>query len=1391
MIIFDLRPSTSIIRAGIVRGGQEGRIPAIRRFIAAILIWLSVASPVAAQSAGGPERWAELADTIFRNYGPDDGLPISSVTAYAEDGDGFLWVGTSSGLARWDGYHFRVYHKDPKDPRSLQDDFIWCLRSDGRGRLWIGTNGGVARYDRSADKFVMFAVDSSGQKNVPVRALAEDDTGGMWAGTDHGLVHLSSDGHLLDAPEHGGSAPTNRPTGAIGALLRDHAGGLWVGTDEGVFRRSGDASGFTPVPLAGAGAEKLAIRALFESRDGRIWMGTRNHGLYGLSPSAQLAQPVRGAPGSDLEHLTIQSIAEGRPGEMWLGTDGKGVVVFDPAEERTRQIRHDSARATSLPHDYIFSLYRDHSGLLWAGTYSGMGFTDPTQNGVLTVFGGSNQTQGLSGADILSTLAAADGKIWVTYLAGGADILDPAGHRSSSLRHDPSHPSTSLPPERVRAINQAQNGDVYLGTYRGLYRYGGKSGVSHLPVSPTVPNPAIFSLLSEGAGLWIGTRGDGLWWMDSADGKSRRRAADVLTTQWISAIASAGDGRLWVGSYQGLYLFDPSSEQIRQVLPDPQDTNSRSGVLISSLLKDRRGRIWVSPHDGEGIAVIEMPAIDQKPRIRRIGTADGLTDLNVDALLEDPSGVIWGSTSTGLIVRIDPNTLKLGILQRAEGVGIRSFAWNAGSSTAQGELLFGGDGGLTVVRPDRLKSWDWRPPVVVTDLSIGDRQVPPQTLNGAGEKIPMEIGPKANSLSIEFAALDYSAPDRNRYAYRLEGYDKSWVQTDATRRLASYTNLPPGHYNLQLRGTNRDGKWTENALDIPIRVIPDWYQTIQFRIVLGGLAVFGIWLLVRSRTAYLRHRQRILENQVAERTAELQQSNSQLEVRTAELAQSVQEIAESRAKVASLLDTSGQGFLSFGADLIVERDYSRACVSMLGEVPVGRRANEILFPGNASQAELFREVVSGALASADAFKRDLLLSLLPVVAERFNRLLKLEYRPLENSHLMVVLTDVTEERRLSRRVESERSRLAMIVAAVTESRDFFDAIESFRQFFRQDLMSILAARAEPLAIHQEISRQIHTFKGMLAQFNFEATPQALNELEERLSVLRRAGEGMSVGHIVELVLSVDFHGTLETDLTILRNALGEEFLDHGKRVLLPISQARKLRTIAERLVSGDALDVSSAELRELFEEFRNLDKISLADALAVYDHTVNQVAKRLDKEVSRLSIDGGEDLWLDPELYGPFLRTLVHVFRNAVVHGIEDPEERLAAGKDSRGRVECVIRVAEGGFTLAIADDGAGIDAAALRGRAVSLGLVSQQQAEGLSEEDAVALIFEDMVSARKQVDELAGRGIGLAAVRAETRTLGGEVSVTSIAGRGTRFLFSLPFLARQAGSRPTDMTGA
>ena len=842
-----------------------------------------------------PERWTGLSDTVFQHLARDNELPNSTApTALAEDGQGFLWVGTQGGLARWDGYHFRSYKADPSIPGSLPDNDIEKLHTDVLGRLWIATNsGGVARYDPDHDRFVTYAAGPAGLSNSSLRAITDDGLGGVWIASNGGLDHLHGDSEQIEQLRHDANDPDSLPDNHIRALFRDSEGTLWVGTALGVVRRETGSRGFVPIPLVqgqgqggsavsqGATTKAVVAWTFFEDSSGRIWIGTIRQGVYVVDLKEHTIRAVveSDASQSTLRTEGINAIAEVRTGEIWLGTDGHGIVVVNTTTFQTRRIRHDPTLLSSLADDTVQAMHIDRSGLLWVCTNRAISRYNPRQAALFTVFGGSSRADSLSDPDLNAVLPMPDGRVWVGLNENGIDILDPLGVRVGGLRPDPRHPDTALPKDYVNALVRAPTGDVYIGTEQGLYRADRLgSRVARLSIPQHDPTASVWTLYFDQGVLWVGGL-DGLWPFDTANGETHSGSlssalVEGLTDQRITAIERGPQGSIWVGTRNGLDRLDLASHVLERIYPDPPRPTALAGGYVSTLLTDRRGRLWVGSLGG-GISVLDGRDRDGKPHFVRLGARQGLANDNIDKLLEDAHGRIWASTDDGLAV-IDPGSFAIRTLRRAEGAPIANYWAGAGAVTSEGELLFGGVGGLVGVRPDRLAQWSYHPPIVVTDVRVGGKRVATGNFNSDEVIAPLMVPPGANSIAVEFAALDFSAPERNRYAYRLDGFDPDWVETEPSRRVATYTNLLPGDYALQLRGSNRDGGWTDKVLTVPIRVLPDWYQTIAFRI-LAGIAFCALFVaFVQGRTVFLRRARRQLERLVVERTAELRESQRQL-----------------------------------------------------------------------------------------------------------------------------------------------------------------------------------------------------------------------------------------------------------------------------------------------------------------------------------------------------------------------------------------------------------------------------------------------------------------------------------------------------------------------------------
>lgn len=859
-------PISAIATGRIQAAWWASALRSARRSLRRVLIAALVGS-LAPHAACAGERWGGLTATVFHNYSVDQGLPHPVPTALAQDHNGFLWIGTQGGLARWDGYRFKAYRADAKRPGSLPDDWVQTLLVDSGGRLWIGTNAGhLAWYDGDRDRFVTVPLRLAPGR-AHISAISDDGNGHLWIGTDDGLRHLTV---ATDAVTMVRAEP-RLPSASVRSLLRDRTGALWVGTAAGLVRRAAGAGAFAPVVVDGT---MPGISALFEEANGRIWIGTVRDGLFAVVPGGAAPIVTRAPIATDSN--SISAICQAGPHLIWVALRSGGIVALDTQSGESHGIHHDRALSNSLAHDDIWALLTDNVGSVWVGGTGGLSYRPPNSGLISTIFGGQDRPGGPSGTDVLSILATRKKQVWLGYVDGGVDLIDPARGRIAALRPDPRKPGTALPRASVFSMAEAADGTVFIGTRLGLYATdpAGRA-VRLVTVRGRDPHMAIDALLFDRGLLWIGGERDGLWAIrPSRMGITNSvvfgppQSAKLANPEIVALVRGTGQD-LWIATRNGLERLDLVTHA-----PTAPNYDAFAGRFVSALLIDRSQRLWVGTFGG-GLAVMTGRGADGRPQFRHFGLADGLPHLNVDKLAMDGTGTIWASTDDGLS-RIDPTTLAIRPVSRPDNAMLRDYFVGSGAVTPEGEVLFGARDGLTVVRPGPLPRWRFAPPIVITDLRVGGASQPSSPYNRAASTAPIVISPGSNSLSVEFAALDFTAPERNRYAYRLEGFDRGWTESDASRRLATYTNLPPGDYRLRLRGSNRDGRWSGRDLILPIHVLPASYQRLRFYIALSALLALGVAGIVRWRTAHLRRLHGKLEDQIGERTADLRAANDRL-----------------------------------------------------------------------------------------------------------------------------------------------------------------------------------------------------------------------------------------------------------------------------------------------------------------------------------------------------------------------------------------------------------------------------------------------------------------------------------------------------------------------------------
>jgi diguanylate cyclase (GGDEF)-like protein len=870
------------LQSGMTSGGVIQRNGSLRVIIFLALLGLvAIFGPASAQG----HRFARLADTIFQSTTQDSELPNDLIMAIAQDADGFVWLGTQGGLKRWDGTHSRFYTAGAASG-SLPDNVVTVLHCDPQGHLWIGTDtAGISRYDAGTDTFVRVRLNNAAAE-AGVSAIIDDRKGGLWVGTGGGLFHVDRNGVATPAITSGreGEARSGSPRYQVLALLLDRAGMLWVGTRSGLAKANLAEHRFDQVSLPlGADAEpgtQAEISRLMLDSTGAIWVGTQKNGTFIVPPDNA---PILAAPApQDSSGATIPygvyAIEEVVPGVIWIGTDGRGILEIQRRTGIMRNLRHDPWVKTSLISDSVRALFKDHSGKIWVGTERGANLYDPSQRAVATMFGVADRSTGLSDPDILSFLAMPDGKVWAGSRYHGIDIIDPLSGQVSLVWPNARHLNRSLPPFAINSMAAIEGGMVLAATDSGLYRVNGAgTSVERLSIPGRAITQGALSLCVCHGDVWLGGR-DGLWRIAvGATGPVRVIAkldGTKLTDPRVQVIYPGAGDTVWVGTANGITIVHAETGDSEEIFPNRADPTQLGSGEIASILIDPAGRLWIGTLDA-GLYLL-TGRDGPKLLFRHFGKAQGLPNEDINHLEFDAWGRIWMSTDAGL-ASLDPRDFSIEHYGTAEGVAIDEY-WNgSGMKDADGDIMFGGLGGLTVVDPSLLLvRADQHPPLVVTDMRVGAKELWAGHPDAKGAIAPIVLHPEENSLHVEFTLLDFSPSTKASFEYRLEGFDPDWVQNAITPRLAAYTNLPPGQYVLRLRAVDRSRNWRSDTLALPVIVLPTWYQTPWFRLAVLIMGAVMVAALVQIRTALLRQRQRELERQVAERTAELSITQAQL-----------------------------------------------------------------------------------------------------------------------------------------------------------------------------------------------------------------------------------------------------------------------------------------------------------------------------------------------------------------------------------------------------------------------------------------------------------------------------------------------------------------------------------
>jgi ligand-binding sensor domain-containing protein/signal transduction histidine kinase len=814
-----------------------------------------------------------VANMEFITIGDGKKIPENVASTLAQDKQGFLWIGTAAGLVRYDGYRFRLFSHNYQDPKSLPGNFVRDILPLQDGTIWVGTEpGGVSVYDPVSETFTRIYNHQqllSRPYLSSVSSLAQDTKGYIWLGTKSGLLKI--DPRDKSETHYAGKSKYNLLHDDVRTLLTDSSGRLWVGSRGGLNFYNPAADKFEAVQFGpNLATKKTFVRTLFMAEDGRLWIGTDSQGVFILNPQDMTIQSALSGIQAMDNNDAVNSIVQVDKNEIWIGRFG-GIDRIDANSGRWLQrIVPDPSDPNSLANNDIRALLKDKSGLLWlAGYGAGVQRRQEHNNGIAVLRYSMLNKFSLSDSNISSVMTLEDGQIWLGTRGNGIDIYEPDHGVVGGYRVQQNTPDT-LDAGWITAMVQGQQGQIWVAANPGkLYRFEPtqKLFVTYDQEQGLTSANIRVLLTSSDGNLWIGTNQGLAHWSASNDTINKITLIDGnAMLDGINALREDVEGNIWVATgASGLYKIGHGTSELQQIsgLID-KEVDLRITSIVGMLI-DNKQRFWLDTPDGILSVTnwLSETEVELSNISRHLGYGGSPFGAN---LLEDKQGRIWSPKFI-----FDPERNHMTELHQADGNDFGTPWFRSYAQTKHGAMLFGGSKGLLIIEPEKFKAWDFQPPVVATELRINGK-----TENMALLHDVLTLHPGQQSFSVEFAALDLSAPQLNKYMYKLEGFDNDWIATDASRRSASYSNLWPGNYVLKIRGSNRNGNWSDDELTIKVKVIAKYWQSLWFLLLLLIVAVIIIYLGVTLRTKLIMQKAKELESLVAQRTSELKRTQTTL-----------------------------------------------------------------------------------------------------------------------------------------------------------------------------------------------------------------------------------------------------------------------------------------------------------------------------------------------------------------------------------------------------------------------------------------------------------------------------------------------------------------------------------
>ncbi|QTD49229.1 two-component regulator propeller domain-containing protein [Sulfidibacter corallicola] len=830
----------------------------------------------------------------FQQWNRTSGLSQGSVYDILQDETGFIWIATQDGLNRFDGYEFEILRHNPRDPDSLSGNHIVRLYQDRKGELWVGTwDSGLNHLRLQENQVTHYRVgmEGVGLDHDRIRAVEGDSTGRLWIGTEKGLNLFDRERNRWKnfreafanpAPSEALASNEERSAlsldGRVRSLLIDGRDRAWVGTGAGLDRIEIDAEwpetlsprSIQRIALPGEAHGRITVTGLVRDHRGTLWIGT-SVGLFRILQAEEGATTATAVPLANhrktadeplfITSLTLESMGDEL---LWIGTR-EGLIRYNPNSEQVYVHGYRPNDLHGLGHPHVRALLLDRIGNLWVGTESGLNVFARQSRRFVSYRHAPDNPNSLSNSTVWCFLEDRPGYLWVGT-SHGLNLYDLFTDRVVQFQADPKNPK-SLSDSRVYSLLKDDQDRLWVGTHRGLsLRDTEDSGFArfrHEPENPaSLANNVVFVLLQDSRrDIWVGTmRGLHRWIPEQRAFERFQHDPDnelSLSGSEIMAALEDRPSRLWVGTTRGLNRFDTETGRSRRYLQDPGNPYSLSNHNILSLAKASDGTLWVGTK--AGLNALEDA---QQGRFRVFGIPQGFPSETIYGIVEDGRGMIWTSTNNGL-VRLDPRSQEIQTFDIYDGLQGNEFNFGACYRNTSGSLFFGGPNGFNMIATNRLKDDVPPQPVVLTHLRLDNQRTTGFFSGQASEHTiaplylldQLVLSDQPPVIGFDFTALYYSGTPKIRYAYKMEGFDEAWIETNGDRRTATYTRLPPGEYRFQVKSTDWNGAWGEPT-HLAIHLRPPWWRTLWamslFAVLVVGMAIFGVQR-VRARLLSERH----------------------------------------------------------------------------------------------------------------------------------------------------------------------------------------------------------------------------------------------------------------------------------------------------------------------------------------------------------------------------------------------------------------------------------------------------------------------------------------------------------------------------------------------------------